>query len=189
MSMGNSLADLGDTSLVLEGVLSMSFVVFGLLMILYGILNFGTIIFKTDVNPDAYMGSMIKSMIGIVVGGVMLGSNMNSETVGVLKYIGIGIGVLVVVGIITAFTMFLLDKKKYKNYIKKTNELLLLTDDFLVLSTHLQTIEEQISLNSKMAKDLNEKKKEELTFLNSLLTDKRVRFNGMVADIRSSISL
>ena len=64
-----------------------------------------------------------------------------------------------------------------------------MTDDFLVLSTHLQTIEEQISLNSKMAKDLNEKKKEELTFLNSLLTDKRGRFNGMVADIRSSISL
>jgi hypothetical protein len=40
-----------------------------------------------------------------------------------------------------------------------------------------------------MVEELNNKKKEELTFLNSLLTEKRVRFNGMIADIRSSISL
>lgn len=186
MSMGNSLA---DTSLALEGVVGMSFVMMGIVLMIYGFANFGMMIFRTDSNPDEYMGSMMKSMMGILIGGVILGVNMNSETVGILKYVGIGICGLVVAGIIGGITMVILNKKKYKNYIKKTNELLLLTDDFLILSSHLQTIEEQIVLNSKMVEELNTKKKEELSFLNSLLTDKRVRFNGMVADIRATISI
>lgn len=185
----NGVSSLADSTVALESVVGMSFLMFGIILIIYGIYNFGTVIFKTDTHPDEYMGSMMKSMLGIVIGGVVLGSNMNSETVGVLKYVGIGIGCLVVAGIVGGITMFFLGIKKYKNYIKKTNELLLLKDDFLVLSSNLQTIEDQIVLNSKMVDDLNNKKKEELTFLNSLLTEKRVRFNGMIADIRSSISL
>jgi hypothetical protein len=185
----NGVSSLADTTTALEGVIGMSFVMFGIMLIIYGIYNFGTVIFRTDTHPDDYMGSMFKSMFGIVIGGVMLGSNMSSETVGVLKYVGIGIGCLVVAGIVGGIAMFFLGIKKYKNYIKKTNELLLLKDDFLVLSSNLQIIEDQIVLNSKMVEELNNKKKEELTFLNSLLTEKRVRFNGMIADIRSSISL
>jgi hypothetical protein len=185
----SGISNFAETTTAMEGVVGMSFVMLGIIFIIYGIYNFGTMIFRTDTHPDDYMGSMFKSMFGIVLGGVMLGSNMNSDTVGVLKYVGIGIGCLVVAGIVGGITMFFVGIKKYKNYIKKTNELLLLKEDFLVLSSNLQTIEDQIVLNSKMAEDLNKKKKEELTFLNSLLTEKRIRFNGMIADVRSSISL
>lgn len=185
----NGVSSLADTTLALEGMVGMSLVMFGLILILYGVYNFGVMIFRTDTHPDDYMGAMMKSMMGIVIGGVILGSNMSGDTLGALKYVGIGIGCLVVAGIVGGITMFFLGIKKYKNYIKKTNELLLLKDDFLVLSSNLQIIEDQIVLNSKMVENLNNKKKEELTFLNSLLTDKRVRFNGMIADIRSSISL
>lgn len=186
MSISN---EIGDLSILLDSVLGMTFVMLGIIFMIYGIYKFGTIIFRTDTDTDDHMGVMMKSMMGIIIGGAMIGSNMNSESVNVLKYIGIGICGLVVAVIIGSVTIFLLNKKKYKKYIKKTNELLLLTDDFLILSNHLQNIEEQIILNAKMAEDLASKKKEELTFLNSLLTEKRIRFNGMVADIRASISI
>ena len=184
--MSNNLA---DVSLAMDGFFEISLFIFGIMFIIYGIYSFGLMIFRHDAYPEDLAGSMIKSLIFSLIGSFCISSNMNDQTLGLLKYIGMGAVGLVFAGIIGGIVMVLVNKQKYKNYVKKTNELLLLTDDFFVLSTYLQTIEDQIALNSKMAEDLNEKKKEELTFLNSLLTDKRGRFNGMVADIRSSISL
>jgi hypothetical protein len=183
--MSNSLA---DVTVGLESFMSSSFFFMGIMFVILGLFSLGTIL-KTDSNPDDYMASMFKGMISFVIGASLIGSNLNSDTFNLLKYLGIGAAFLIVAAIVFAITMFMLDIKKYRNYIKKTNELLLLTDDFLILSSHLQTIEEQIELNTKMTEALTSKKKEELTFLNRLLDEKRIRFNGMVAEVRASISL
>lgn len=182
----NNLSDVaGNASAVMSQVLVLA----GVIFVLIGFFNLGRVFFDTTDHPDAYMSGMMKGMFGILGGGLFISYNLSSDTVGIFKYIGIGIGCLVVAGIVGAIGMFILSIKKYKKYIKKTNDLLLLTDDFLVLSSNLQTIEDQIVLNSKMAEALSKKKKEELTFLNSLLTEKRVRFNSMIADVRASVSL
>lgn len=180
---------LADVTVGLESFMISSFFFMGVILVIVGLFSLGTVFFKTDVDPDAYMSSMFKGMLYFLVGGSMVGFNLNSDTFNLLKYVGIGAAFLIVTAIVVAVTMFILDIKKYKNYIKKTNELLLLTDDFLVLSSHLQTIEEQIELNTKMTEALTSKKKEELTFLNRLLDEKRIRFNSMVAEVRASISL
>lgn len=184
--MSNGLADVTDG---LQGVLSSSFFFFGVMLVIFGIFNLGTTIFKTDAHPEDYMSSMFRGMFSFVIGVSVIGFNLNSDTINILKYLGITVLFLIIVAIVVAITMFILSIKKYKNYVKKTNDLLLLTDDFLILSTHLQSIEEQIELNTKMTEVLTAKKKEELTFLNRLLDEKRIRFNGMVADVRASISI
>lgn len=184
--MSQSLA---DVTVGIESLMSSSFFFIGIMLVTVGLFSLGTVFFKTDVDPDSYMASMFKGMFGFLIGGSLIGFNLNGDNVSMLKYIGIGVLCLIVAAIVFAITMFILDIKKYKNYIKKTNELLLLTDDFLILSSHLQTIEEQIELNTKMTESLKEKKKEELTFLNGLLNEKRIRFNGMVAEVRASISI
>lgn len=64
----NGVSSLADTTLALEGMVGMSLVMFGLILILYGVYNFGVMIFRTDTHPDDYMGAMMKSMMGIVIG-------------------------------------------------------------------------------------------------------------------------
>ena len=182
--MSQSLA---DVTVGLESFISSSFFFMGILLVIAGLISLGTVFSKTDVDPDAYMSSMVRGIFCFLLGGSLVGFNLNSNIFNILKYIGIGLAFLIVAAIVVAITLFVLDIKKYNNYIKKTNELLLLTDDFLILSSHLQAIEEQIELNAKMTESLKEKKKEELTFLNGLLNEKRIRFNGMVADIKASL--
>lgn len=183
--MNNSLSDVtANVSVMASSV----FGFMGLIFIVYGIFSFGRVIFRTE-NPDDYLGGFFKSMFGLLIGGVLIANTFNSETVTLLKYFGIFIGVVILCAILGAIGIFIFNILQYKKYIKVTNELLLLSDDFLVLSSNLQTIDDQIALNSKIAETLNAKKKEEITFLNSLLTKKRVRFDGIIADVRSSVSL
>jgi len=183
--MSGSLA---DATVNLEGMMGSIFGVFGILLTLYGILSFGKFIFCTE-NPDDYLTGLLKSTFGTLIGGALVANTFNSETVVFLKYFGVFIGGCIIGGILGLIGIFIFHIFKYKKYIKITNELLLLSDEFLVLSSNLQTIEDQIALNSKMAEKVSAKKKEEITFLNSLLTKKRVRFDGIIADVRASVSL
>lgn len=186
----NGLNDLSTVTENVGSVMSSMFIIAAVVLIIGGFYQIASIIWKENSHSDDIMGFMLKGMGGLMIGAVLMAqSDFDSNALQIFKYIGMGIGTLIVGGIITAGVMFFLGKKKYKDYTKKTNELLLLSDDFLVLSSNLQTIDDQIVLNSKMIETLTNKKKENLTLLNSLLTSKRVRFDTVIADVRSTVAL
>lgn len=180
--------NLADVSVGLESMLGSALGFFGLIISVYGVVSL-VILFLGAHDSDDYGPHIFKSMISLIFGGTLVGNTFNADTLVLFKYLGIFVGAIIILAILAAICMFIFNILQYKKYIKITNELLLLSDDFLVLSSNLQTIDDQIVLNSKMADTVNGKKKEEITFLNSLLTKKRVRFDGIIADVRATVSL
>lgn len=180
------MRDLSDTTAAIDSLTGIIFPLFGVMAVLYGLIYMSRIIFSNE-NPDDYIGNMLKATISIILGTSIIVNTTGDNGFAIFKYIAIGLGVIVGSAIIGGVIWFALEIKKYRDYIKKTNKLLLLSDDFLVLSTNLEKIENQILLNSNLIEKLPKKKKTYLTMLNSLLFEKNKRFTKSLSELSEKI--
>jgi hypothetical protein len=180
------MRDLSEATAAVDSVTALIFPLVGVMFILFGIISACRIISNSR-NPDDYIIDLFKGLLGIGIGTTMIVNSMGENSIVIFKYLAIAVGIIIGTGIVGSCIWFGLEVKKYYDYVKKTNKLLLLSDDFLVLSTNLDTIEKQILLNSTLIEKLNKKKKSYLTMLNSLLFEKNKRFNQTLDELSQKI--